>query len=306
MEIISRGDRIGTGRYILHSRFRRAVNFRPPGNERQTVRLVSLVPPETGAGPFNLVCRGPAAADLQAIRIESREIILQGRRYRCGADRVYDSGLDIPRSPWRLWRAGTGRLEATVVDLAPPLSLAFLLDSRRLESFRLGFERAFARRVARGAEMILAGDMLEGVRRLKGSGFGLTPSGDDFLAGLLIGLHVRAIDVDESTRRTILCEWIAGIHRAAATENVFSALALEMARQGRVTEKLQCLIRALGRGRVAEIGRCARDVLATGHTSGADLLTGLIVAMRLGRERLRQGVAVGPAAPDRRGWCPWS
>ena len=51
MSIVSRGDHIRPGRYQLHSRFAKAINF------ANGEWLVSLVNEDVGAGPVNLVMR---------------------------------------------------------------------------------------------------------------------------------------------------------------------------------------------------------------------------------------------------------
>ena len=63
MQVLSIGDRIVEGRHRIHSRFRRAVNF------VYDRRLVSLVAPDVGAGPINIVVDELRTAGVRALTI---------------------------------------------------------------------------------------------------------------------------------------------------------------------------------------------------------------------------------------------
>ncbi|MGQ4809218.1 hypothetical protein NKDENANG_02633 [Candidatus Entotheonellaceae bacterium PAL068K] len=77
-----------------------------------------------------------------------------------------------------------------IIHPAYSQSLAFLLNAGRRVYFRLGFARAYMHPIADGVQQLYGEEIISGVYRLKGCDFGLTPSGDDCLAGLLIGRHV--------------------------------------------------------------------------------------------------------------------
>ena len=116
--------------------------------------------------------------------------------------------------------------------------------------------------------------LADGVKMLSGCGFGLTPSGDDFLCGMLVGLHVagRVCGRDFSKR-------IETIYRAAETENFLSKSFLFLAYQGCVDAKLKALLRGLAGGDRAVTRDQAENVISVGETSGADTLTGLYMTL---------------------------
>ncbi len=113
---------------------------------------------------------------------------------------------------------------------------------------------------------------------LVGLGEGLTPSGDDFLCGLLAALRCtsRAGDGD---RRFALAWGRRLTERLGATTTV-GATYLEGAIAGAFTGEIQALVRALARGEagapVALDGLCA-----LGHSSGMDTATGLLYGLWL-------------------------
>lgn len=103
---------------------------------------------------------------------------------------------------------------------------------------------------------------------LVGLGQGLTPGGDDVLAGVLTGLH--------ATGRTDLADVIATraeVMRDRTT--LLSADLLQLAGRG-----FGCLeIVGFMRATEAQTERAIKRLLSIGHTSGADLATGLVIGL---------------------------
>ncbi|WP_404352743.1 DUF2877 domain-containing protein [Phycicoccus jejuensis] len=108
------------------------------------------------------------------------------------------------------------------------------------------------------------------VRALVGRGPGLTPSGDDALAGALL-LH-RAAGVPSDA----LAAAVRG--RLTATTAVSAAL-LEGAADGWATPDVVALVCAVARADAAGVTTHLPAVLAVGHTSGRDLVTGLAATL---------------------------
>jgi len=113
-----------------------------------------------------------------------------------------------------------------------------------------------------------------GVKMIAGCGFGLTPSGDDFICGMLVGLHVadQVRGNDFSTTRE-------AVYRAAETKNFLSRTFLSLAYEGSVDARLKALLRALAWGDPAMTRQCAESAISVGETSGADTLTGLYMTL---------------------------
>ena len=109
----------------------------------------------------------------------------------------------------------------------------------------------------------------EGVGGLLGRGQGLTPSGDDALAGILLVSHAvgRAAPLAAAVRS-----------RLAATTAVSAAL-LDAAADGYAAPDVVALVDAALAGDDAGVSRALPAVLAIGHTSGADLVAGIAGAL---------------------------
>lgn len=105
---------------------------------------------------------------------------------------------------------------------------------------------------------------------IKGLGRGLTPQGDDFIAGLLFALQVRGRVSGKCVEREI-----RAIGEAAGSGNPFSRAMLECAARGRAFERLKSLIVALFEGDGTMIKACITELTAIGATSGADIAAGL-------------------------------
>jgi hypothetical protein len=158
---------------------------------------------------------------------------------------------------------------------APPKSLAFLLDVRRRKNFRPGFERTFAAQITRGAQQLFHGHTLQGIRQLKGCGLGLTPAGDDFIAGFLIGLHLLQELHGQDSQSTV-----EAVFRAARGNNIFSNTFLDLARRGLLFGHMKDLLLSLITGSESSVRRPARKLFGIGETSGADLATGLFMTLQ--------------------------
>ncbi|MCK4581624.1 MAG: DUF2877 domain-containing protein, partial [Dehalococcoidia bacterium] len=129
-----------------------------------------------------------------------------------------------------------------------------------------------------------------GLSRLIGLGMGLTPTGDDILIGILGGLEVLGHilgtgDVGSNDVRATLDQLRTAIQQEApGRTNLPSCQALCSATEGRFCEVLLYLLDALCQPGTTtrEIITCAQSVLCLGHTSGLDLLTGVIAALEWG------------------------
>ena len=290
-ELLSIGDAIEDGLYEVHSRFRRAENL-TDGD-----RLVSIVTPEIGAGPRNIVVADLVPSDVQRVRVRRSEIELDTQWFSIDAASTYDSSLRIEiRSP-ESFRSNLGLFCDLLVDLSPEKSLAFLLDERRLDEFRPGFEQTLADHIAHCVRDTFTSDLLRGVSRLKGAGFGLTPSGDDFICGLLIGTHI--LDRICGTQLALIRR---AVFESARSGSILTDTSLALARDGLVFERLRDLVAALTSGEGQDVRRSALTLFAVGHTSGADLATGLFMTVDHGVRV--NGIAASPDPPRRK--APWS
>lgn len=126
---------------------------------------------------------------------------------------------------------------------------------------------------------------------LAGLGAGLTPSGDDVLAGAMIALALLA-----PARAPLLAGEIVAAARGRTTR--ISQAYLETAGAGDAGEAwhgLAAVLRAPQHAGVADLGDAVRQIMAFGETSGSDMLAGFVLGMRelLGRQPRTQMTAPG-------------
>lgn len=296
--LLSVGDQIESGVFRFHSRFNRAVNFERHG------RLVSVVDEQIGPGPLNIVLRGgfslspsegvrgpfslqgsgahcalkvrgtllPSA--FPPLKITASSVVFAAHRFPFTPRQRYHSTLDFAPGNLRCFHHNLSIFGGLLTECAPSKSLAFLLDKTRLKNFRSGFEQAFADRICRGAHQVFHGRLLEGIRSLKGCGLGLTPSGDDFIAGLLIGLNLL-----QKLRGQAFQPTADAVFSAAEGDNIFSNTFLDLARRGLLFGRMKDLLLVLMTGSEASVRKATAKLFAIGASSGADLATGFFLTV---------------------------
>jgi hypothetical protein len=134
---------------------------------------------------------------------------------------------------------------------------------------------AAAPRIAALRSALLAGEVEAAEKAsvgLIGLGIGLTPSGDDFLVGLLAGLEAAGDPMRDSVAAAIARE-------APRRTTEFGAALLEHACRGEFSQRLHDVLVAIASREVAALQRATARAVAYGATSGADTLAGLSCAL---------------------------
>ena len=284
------GDGIAPGHYRLHSRFSRVSNFVADGD-----RLVAVVTPEVGTGPVNVVLHGQGDWPWESLDITPEQLILRHRAEspaegphtaRPGGVEVLPVSSEV-RPSTRLERmqatkvdpAALHRAIVRILDGATPSSLASLLRTELAGptpgaeppsdqgAGRPAFERALAERARQAVRLLARSDPAGCARMLRGCGYGLTPSGDDFNTGLLAALWmVGSLD-------------LASVHAAARGQSVLSNAFLDQAAAGRLNEAPRFFVQAAVRGK-ADLPEASARLLAVGATSGADFAAGFLLTLK--------------------------
>lgn len=123
------------------------------------------------------------------------------------------------------------------------------------------------------------GEAGRAIDALIGLGPGLTPAGDDVLAGLLTGLH--------ATGHADLARRWGRVERLDERTTALSADLIRLAAAGHAGVEVLHLLAAMHSG--APLRRPIERLLSVGHTSGADLATGLAIGLRVGAARQEAG-----------------
>jgi hypothetical protein len=126
-------------------------------------------------------------------------------------------------------------------------------------------------------------DRLRPVRPLLGLGPGLTPSGDDFLAGVMITLHAFGREDISRGLWHVIRPW------ALDAGNIISFAHLSAASEGQGSAAIHGLLCALQMDDCSDIAKHLNSIDKIGHTSGWDALAGVLTAadalLQVGHER---------------------
>jgi hypothetical protein len=235
------------GRGSVIAVFARAAYLRLPAG------LFALTTDDVAPGPLHV--RGA----IPVHRLSAGDAVTVGRStLQAGDVAVHLEGARI----WRGRLPGAAGLAAgagTAFDVlagAPPSALA---------------DPALARRVAQAVEHLGRGDLARVVDALAGLGPGLTPAGDDALAGILLVARVRLGPAAEPM--------LLQHARRARTNDVAGAF-LAWAARGQSIEPVHRFLTASAGQDARDAAAALADLLRYGHSSGADLAFGLGMGLR--------------------------
>jgi hypothetical protein len=215
---------------------------------------IACIGAELGGGPLNARCSAPLTG------------IAVGDAVACTAGRVAVGTVRLATRGAIDWRPPEPRFAPRLDEIAaaePGGGLSRMAQAlARGEAFDPG-DDPLLRKVSRAAAALVAGDF-DNAEPLLGLGPGLTPSGDDFIGGYLVGLYALG--------RRHEAEAIAArlLPLAAARTSRISAAHLAAAAKGEASAVLHSTL----------AGGDPRPLLTLGHSSGWDMLAGALTAMR--------------------------
>jgi hypothetical protein len=242
--------------------------------------VIALVLAEIGDGPLNVVVDG-ATGDFAAIQ-PGMPAWLEEKRLQVGELEVILEGTALwePRPDWQGLQAHQGPivdrlplLHALALRQAPPNSLLYLLPPNPYDKFTGASEVTFAAFVAAAAQLRAGwhgdGNQLQaGATRLAGLGNGLTPSGDDFLAGVMLWAWLAHATPGP------FCQSL--LQAAAPRTTTLSAALLRSAACGECSAPWHRLLAALADSDQEQLAATTGQILSLGHTSGGDTLAGFL------------------------------
>ena len=270
MRLSSVGDRLVFGSYRLHSRFARAANYEAGG------KLLCTVSDDAGPGPLNLVFSdfdekllGPV------LDFSSAGASTGGLLFTLDGAPRYDSELLPPQAQASRAEHEAAAFLKILLQKAPELSFAHALAEPTEPA--AGFAGELLRSARAGIALLESGRLYDAVRNLRGLGVGLTPSGDDFLCGFLLGINVL-----EKARGKNLNYLKQTVYGAALGRGILTDAFLACACEGRAGWRMKQLFDAMaGQAGVTRAG-AVEIAIAHGATSGADLAAGFIFALHSG------------------------
>jgi hypothetical protein len=268
-------ERLRQGRSVARvlAVFERACDLITPGGD-----VIALVTPQIGDGPLNVVVDGGAGLfdrvhSAAPVTLGEERLQVDGLRVDLGQATAWE-----PRPAWEALRAR----RATIVSRLPPLRDLCLCHSPAGTLAQLpgtmvpldAFTRAVCSTAQNAAQALREGwrgapaRLGEGAAGLAGLGGGLTPSGDDFLVGVMLWAWLA-----HPTPDTLCCTLVkAAVPRTTTLSGAF----LRAAARGECHVSWHRLLEALCDGGEAQIAAAVPGVLAHGATSGADGLAGFL------------------------------
>lgn len=214
----------------------------------EVVRTRDAVHYETGRVDVPVLCVGTARAVRLPASMTTSALPSGQPRARV---RVVDGSLTDGSTTWRVTR---WRRPPRPRGLTPPADVRTHPHSPK------------------PGDITMHGDRLSGItpHALVGLGPGLTPSGDDVLAGALIAAHAtsdpRLAQWQRETRAALQVRRTTAVSRGL----------LHHAMDGYATPELAAFVTALCAGDRHDAGRATPALLALGHTSGAALAAGVL------------------------------
>jgi hypothetical protein len=271
----------------VHSVFRRTVNVLCDDTTWLSIHPESVpmhpyaVRVEASeAGHIGIPASGKAflgASRAELVTVGTDCVRFEGRSLSIDLDaaRVWDAGL-------RPFGTGldAGRMLSTLKDVigpGPAVSpfLASMLGRPQADgdAWTAALYAAATGIIARVKTGLKAGSvetLRSGLRQAIGLGPGLTPSGDDFITGLLGALH--CFGAPEALRESVA----ASVRPLLGRTSLPSAMMVEAAGRGLYPEALVGLLVSLGHAPAADLSGAMGMLISTGAASGEDMLAGIM------------------------------
>lgn len=247
-------------------------------------RIISLVIPPVGDGPFSIVV--PTVNFFNYVTVDMPAIIEQGMV------RIDDLEIDTTtarvweaRPPWETLQQSTPQLmthlpliTSVLSETAPAESFArfvvslpetgLLVEEKILQAAQVSIEK-----IVSGLQNEDFALCSEGASGLVGMGAGLTPDGDDFLLGCMLAAWIKLPHTSAETFAMHISD------AAAKRTTPLSRAWLDAAARGECASVWHLLLENLLGGEEDAILRSVIEISEQGHTSGASALAGFLTIM---------------------------
>ena len=264
IQLLSIGDGLENGGYTFHAGFPRIDNFINTKGD-----LIALSNDLSLQAANTIIISEFASGSYQKINIHKDSIALDQFIIKRVKTSIYQSHFQYPKCSFTKIKQ---RVEAFIEShhtLFPAGSLLEMIIKNKLpqetpsafdEALHQAFEHAFS---------LFEENFFDSISRFRGRGHGLTPAGDDFIAGVLYGIHCL-----EATENQNLAHIKNRVFDISTGKNPFSNTMMKMALETRYFKRLKDFLQAFFFWNGKDLKDVFNRLISTGHTSGADLLTG--------------------------------
>ncbi len=142
-----------------------------------------------------------------------------------------------------------------------------------------GLERRLGLRLAHALRLGQWEDFARAAREMAGLGIGLTPAGDDFLAGVLAALRYHGRSRGRAVVPKTFLEDLAASLSPRTTP--FSGFLLCCAARGLLARPMADWLAAVHAGEADKAAGCVSGMAAMGHSSGLDTFLGMLLALQI-------------------------
>lgn len=253
----------------MHSTFNNITNFI---NEYKNI--ISIAHNDNYLSPNSILISDLSHKKVQSIIINVESIKINNLTFKKNKLKTYDSTIkSIIEDPVKILNTVESFIMKNISELNS-LSLAFLIDPKFENNFKTSFQKAYVKYIRTAWEEIKTGKLIQGVKKIKGSGLGLTPGGDDLITGMLYALIlIEKIKISDTTKIR------QSIYEAAAGKNDISRTMLYHANKGAYFKQFKELQNALI-NKNNETIYYLKNLIAVGETSGSDMLVGFLLSLK--------------------------
>lgn len=231
------------------------------------------------------------------VRLDRRHRSLMDHFSPGGKVSCQEGEFTLPHSPIRIRLKDANRVDCGVPDPCQADHSTIEEASRVIQQTRWqktcdlpangGIQQLLSTKIDHGLDgvrqLLLIGDenrLIENVSQLVGLGFGLTPTGDDILIGLMAGLQINKVMNTINQERSNAIN--SAVLKCRGKTNQISRKYLQFAAAGYYSAYLIDLLKAVcSAGTLGDVKGAAEKVASTGHTSGTDTLLGFLAALDL-------------------------
>ena len=255
------GDNLPKGLFKLHSSFERVVNYYHNDD------LVSMVTPLVGASSIAVVVDEIPQDIPNEVIINDEEIIWGNQIINKQECLIYDAEPQIASLPQDV---------AFFINLAKPELLRSGLWFLFVEKYedQTGFLKNFASKMQKATE-VFWDNPKDAAADIKGMGFGLTPTGDDFLSGIIAALWLKN-EIENLNIESLINQ----VYEASLGKNLLSNSFLKQAKCGKFFEQFKYLVISLAANNHKQFKDDAISLANIGDSSGSAMLAGLLWCLK--------------------------
>jgi hypothetical protein len=256
------GDSLIPGHYKRYASFNRIDNFL-----NNAGKIIALTDDMSLLAPNAIIVDKFYPEQHAEIIIHPNSIILNNNVYHIEPSHIYDSGFVWPDIDFVQFKNTVLNFIQLYSGTFPKKSLLSLLISAK-DIYPSAFDKA-AFTAFEHAFSLLPVHFYDSVGAFRGKGRGLTPSGDDFITGLLYGIHCL-----ESLTKIYHAGIKTRVYELAQSNNLFSNNMLQLACDAKYFKRLKDFLSALLQDNLDKQAATFHQLNSVGDTSGADILAG--------------------------------